>query len=186
MGKTPRQQLAAWLREQVAESDEVLLPDLAKRAVTAHASDSDFLAAWFADTGYAVAYTLATQVCAETRTRMEHETPAVSEMSTAKPRRGWLDQLEHVGDRYVRFGDLTREDLRTAIDERKAPALTELHRIGLMERLAGSLDVGQRVRDKFSEQDVDRWARHLKVKYSVSIPVPEKLATKQKEKEVAA
>jgi len=185
MGKTPRQQLAAWLREQVAGSDEVLLPDLAKRAVAAHATDSAFLAAWFADTGYAVAYTLATQVCAETRMRVGHDQPSTPETPPAPPappRRAWLDQLEHVGDRYVRFGDMTKEDLRSAIAERKAPALTELHRIGLMERLAGKLGAGQRVREQFSEEDVERWSRLLTVRYSVSIPVPEEVATKTAER----
>jgi len=131
MQKKPRQELAAWFRQQLAGAEEVLLPDLARKAVEARRDDLEFLQAWYDDTIYPVAYGIGVQVCAETRVpRIEHDTPSPVAATEGVPRRRWLDALEHVGDRYLRLGEMTKADLLRAAEERERPALTELHRVG--------------------------------------------------------
>lgn len=182
MPKTPRQQLSAWMRQRVADMDEVNLPDLAKRAVAAHRDDAEFLRAWFDDTAYAVAYTLATQIAADTRKPAIREEDAAPAAPSRRPAEGWFERLEHLGARYLRLGDMTRQDLLDFAVEREGPALTELRLVGLARKLAGKMaDDGKKVREVFSEEEIDRWDRLLKVKVSVSVPVPAKLKTASEE-----
>ena len=186
MSKTPRQQLSAWMRQRIADMDEVNLPDLARAAVEAHKADAAFLAAWFEDTGYAVAYTLGAQLAAQTRRPVLHQAPAPAPdpdvANPPAPRAGWFERLEHLGARYLRLGDMTRQDLLDFAVEREGPALTELRLVGLVRKLAGKMaDDGKMVREVFSEEEIDRWDRLLKVKVSVSIPVPAKLKTASEE-----
>jgi len=182
MQKKPRQELAAWFRQQLAGVEEVVLPDLARKAVAARRDDLEFLQAWYDDTIYAVAYGIGVQVCAETRVpRVEHDTPSQPAATEGAPRRRWLDAFEHVGDRYLRLGEMTKADLLRAAEERERPALTELHRVGLMRRLGEKLRGEQRVGEVFTEEQIDRWARLLKVKFTVTIPTPEKLTATSEE-----
>ncbi len=181
---TPRQRIAAWMRERIADADEVVIPDLARQAIAVHRDDLAFLQAWFDDTAYVVAYGIGTQLCQETRGNVlaRHVAPSATDAANpAVPRRRWLDEMEHVGIRSLRIGQMTKADLLIAASEREKPMLTELHRIGLFRRLADKMDDRQRVGEVFTDEQVDRWARLLKVKYSVTIPVPAKLATKHEE-----
>ncbi len=183
---TPRQRITAWMRERIADADEVVIPDLARQAIAVHRDDLAFLQAWFDDTAYVVAYGIGTQLCHETRGNVVayHDAPSAADAdgpNPAVPRRRWLDEMEHVGLRSLRIGQMTKADLLIAASEREKPMLTELHRIGLFRRLADKMGATQRVSEVFTEEQVDRWARLLRVKYSVTIPVPAKLATNEKE-----
>lgn len=182
MTKTPRQQLGAWMRQRIADMDEVILPDLARQAVEAHKDDQAFLQAWFADTGYSVAYTIGAQICADTRTATIDQEAAPAAQTERPPRTGWFERLEHLNDRYLRFGDMTKPELLAFAREREGPALTELRLVGLARKLAGQMaDDGKRVREVFTEEAIDRWDRNLEVKWKATIPTPEKLAPKQEE-----
>jgi hypothetical protein len=113
VSKTPRQQLGAWMRQRIADMDEVNLPDLARQAVAAHKGDKAFLEAWFEDTAYPVAYTIGTQICAETRVPTIDEEAAPAAQTERKPRGGWFSRMEHAGANYLRLGDMTKADLLT-------------------------------------------------------------------------
>lgn len=57
---------------------------------------------------------------------------------------------EHVGDRHIRLGDMTRDDLLQAAAERKARGAVELQRAQTLERLAQPLRDGQTVSEGWS------------------------------------
>jgi hypothetical protein len=183
MSKTPRQQLGAWMRQRIADMDEVNLPDLARQAVAAHKGDAAFLAAWFEDTAYPVAYTIGTQICAETRVPTIDEEAAPAAQTERKPRGGWFSRMEHAGANYLRLGDMTRADLLTMAEEREGQALTELRMVGLARKLAAQMaDDGKRVREVFSEEAIDRWDRLLEIKWTAKVAARAKLATTASDK----
>jgi hypothetical protein len=185
--KTPRQQLGAWMRQRIADMDEVHLPDLAREAIAAHRGDTAFLAAWFEDTAYPVAYTIGTQICAETRAPTIDEEAAQAARPARGLRAGWFSRMEHAGANYLRLGDMTKADLLTMAEEREGQALTELRMVGLARKLAARMaDDGKRVREVFSEEEIDRWDRLLEVRWTAKVAAPAALTVETKKSEEAA
>jgi hypothetical protein len=170
---TPRQQLAAWMRARIADMDEVILPDLARAAVDSLSADDAFLRAWFADTGYPVAYTIGAQIAADTRTAVVDEDAAAAARTERKPRANWFSRLEHHDGKYTRLGDMTRPQLLSMADERETGAVAELRFVGLARRLAAALpDDHTPVRAQFSEEQIDRWDRLTEVKWAAKLSTP--------------
>jgi hypothetical protein len=175
MDKSPRQVLSSWLRKEMVEADEIDMPALANRAVIHFRGDVAFLQAWAEDTLRPVAYTLGTQIAAQSRIpHVIHDEAAPDEPAEATKRTIWLDRLEHVGDRYVRLRSMGRADVLAWVEERRERGTTELHLAGLGEKLAAKMAEGQTVGEVFSDDEIDRWAKQLRVHVKVNIPVPAK------------
>lgn len=164
--------VTAWMKSEISERQEVVLPDLARATVDHFEADAEFVAEFFRENFYKIAYTLGMQVCATRReVRFVHEQAPIAPGVPA-PRPRWGQWLEHAGTRHIRLSDMVADDLRMAAEERRKRGETELHLAALWERLAMKLPEGKRVGDHFSEEEIDRWARLLKVEVKVSIPAP--------------
>jgi hypothetical protein len=176
VSKTPRQQLSAWLREQIDGQTQIDMPALADRAVAHFSVDVDFLRDWAADTLRPVAYALGTQIAQDTRVAsVTHSgAPAVA-TADKQPRATWLQRLEHVGDRYIRLGAMNKQEVQDWAKERRERGTIELHLAGLGEKLAAKMPEGKTVAEVFSDDEIDRWARLLTVKSKVTIDAPQKV-----------
>lgn len=175
MDKSPRQVLSSWLRQAMVGADEIDMPALANRAVVHFRGDVAFLQAWAEDTLRPVAYTLGTQIAAQSRIpHVVHGGVAPVEREEAPQRTIWLDRLEHVGDRYIRLRAMVRQDVLAWVEERRERGMIELHLAGLGEKLAAKLADGQTVGEVFSDEEIENWAKQLKVQVKVGIPVPAK------------
>lgn len=175
MGK--RQSETAWMKARIAGESEVHLPSVTKEAVAHFGGDDAYVRAFFAEHAYQRFYTMLTQICASTRVlSVTHEDEATDEPGEAREERPkWLSRLEHAGGRYIRLADMDKKALEAAAAERRQRGETELHLSGLWEKLALKLPAGRTVKEVFSDEEIDRWARNLKVQIKVNIPVPTKL-----------
>jgi hypothetical protein len=176
MSRTPRQQLSTWLREQIAQQKEIDMPALADSAVAHFSADVDFLRDWAADTLRPVAYTLGTQIAADSRVpSVHHAAPAPTGIEAMKPRPTWLTRLEHVNGRYIRLGAMTKQEVSDWAKERRERGTIELHLAGLGDKLAAQMPDDKTVAEVFTDEKIDLWARSLKVQVKVNIPVPQKV-----------
>lgn len=167
--------LANYLRATIADMAEVDLPALTQQAVEHFESDEEFVRQFFRENFYQRVYTIATQICATTRKDMvaHFETAQPPAPKEARPK--WLARLEHAAGRYIRLADMDRATLKAAAAERRQRGETELHLSGLWEKLAAKMPEDKTVKEVYSDEEIDRWARLLKVQVKVSIPTPTKL-----------
>lgn len=170
-----------WLEEAIdaaiAEAGEVHLPALVGALVARLVADTALFAAYCQAYAYQSLYTKAVQVVSKRRdVRVVHEAaaPGVPPAVPLHPRSSWLDRLDHSGERYLRLGDMYKPDLLASANEDEAQGLPHLMKAGLKRKLAAQLPDGQRVRERYKEDEIARWARILQVEWNVSIPTPAK------------
>jgi hypothetical protein len=161
-----RIQVRTWVREQIADADEVTLPALADEAVEHFVKDKRFIRALLDESLRPLVYDLARIEMGRTRGTVIRlgDTLATEEAIDKRSQTlagKWSRWLEHVNDRHVRLLDMTREDLLTAAGERRERAEADLKIADLWDRLAAHLEGGQAVRERFTPQEID--AMHEKV-----------------------
>lgn len=170
-----------WLEEAIdaaiEDAGEVNLPALVSGQVDRLLADAELFAAYCQEYAYQSLYTKAVQILSKRRdARVIHD--AAAEGATpdrVPPTRGtWLDRIDHSGERYLRLGDMYKPDLLASADEDEAQGLPLLMKAGLKRKLADQLPEGKRVREVYSDDQIARWARILKVNWKVSVPGPAK------------
>lgn len=184
--------VGGWIDDAIEGLSEVYVPDVAAAIVARVKADHALLAAFCDRYLYQAVYGLCLQRVARRRdVRTVHGTPAPKPGTKApapKPIITWLDRYEHCRGRHMLLGDMTKKDLYDAAKERADMGLPSLLQAGLLEQLARLLPEGKKVRERFTDDEIARWARMLKVEWKASIPVPKKKAPEpptDPEKEVA-
>lgn len=71
------------------------------------------------------------------------------------PSNRWWQWLEHVNDRHMRLAEMTREDLLQAAQERTTRGDHEMAIADLWQALASKLEDGQRVKDRFTSEEIE-------------------------------
>lgn len=148
------------LQDEHLERDGfVRLPDLTVETQHELNRDPDLLNAFVAESLHTIVYETAQSVAANTRNViLGDEVVNAAQVKTRanKLQRKWLMRLEHVGDRHIRLGDMTAPELIAAASERRSRALTEVRIARLQELLAVQLSEGQKVSDRFRENEIEK------------------------------
>jgi hypothetical protein len=144
--------------EALAATDEINVPALADEGAKHFLEDEAFLDGPIQDLIRSWVYTAVAQRVAKTRgivrlgdtvTTVEGAKRAVR----AKSNRLWR-LFEHVSNKHVRLPEMTREDLLAAAIERRKRGSAEYFYADLWETLAEKLEGGQRVRERFTADEV--------------------------------
>jgi hypothetical protein len=75
----------------------------------------------------------------------------------------WMGWMEHVGDRFIRLGDMTRRDLLLAAQERRRRADREYKIADLWEKLAAGLAEEQRVGEVYTIDQIQEVAEAISI-----------------------
>lgn len=153
-------QIDRWVKARLKDhnaEDEIRLPDIATEAVEHFLEDRAFLTGPIGDLIRASAYDAAAAFVKRTRGLVIFEDAVISttEAKQRAKRSPFFSWLEHAGDRHLHFLDMTREDLELAATERETRAETDLEVARLERALAERLEGGQRVRDRFSVEEIE-------------------------------
>jgi hypothetical protein len=155
--------------KELSEEPEIRLPEIADAACAYFLSDENFLKGPIADLIRLAAYDAAQRYAQHTRGVIPFGDSVITrEEMTKRARRSQFSVwLEHVGDRHIRFMDLTREELLVAAGERRGRAQTDLDVALLEETLADALESGQHVKDRFTEEEIEEVRASLERQKSI-------------------
>lgn len=182
---TPARQVAAYIRESIAGLTEVSLPDIAADTVAHFGGDQEFVMSAYLELFPSMAHRIAMQVVSELRgVRVSYEAhtedasgEAAKDAASKKPRRKWFDCLEYTGEKHIRVVSMTKVDLIAAAEIREQRGTTDIQIGGLWRKLARGMKDGETVGDRYKEEEIARWQQLLKVRFTVSVPLPKALAT---------
>lgn len=161
--------LARWVREHIDQEAEVNLPELVNEAITHFSADKTFLTRFLRENIRALIYDLVQGMVASSRgvdRVLLGDTVTTSDKITKRARSAsvFSNWLEHVDNHHVRLLDMTREELLIAATERIARGEAELHLANLWRTLAEDLEGGQRVRERFTAEEIEQVHASLKRK----------------------
>jgi hypothetical protein len=147
-----------WFRDATSDpAEEVKLGDIADEAVDHFLADQKFLHGPIADLIRMAAYDAAQRIVANTRNLVALGDTVVSREQAARRAKAsaFWTWMEHVGNRHIRLPEMTREDLLTAAQERRLRGQREMGLADLWESIADKLEGGQRVHERFSQEELD-------------------------------
>lgn len=153
-----RSKVRAWIREAIRDRGDVHLPTLAGEVVEHFRGDQEFVDAYLAETLPDIVYATAQAVLGTTRVRLADELVQPERLRAATPvlRSKWGHWLEHVGDRHVRLGDMTKGLLLVAAEERERRGDTEYVIARTWRHLAGAMETDwETVNQRFSAAEID-------------------------------
>ncbi len=154
-GPNYREQVVAWIHEQMINRTEVDLPEFAKEATAHFAKDRKFVAGLFGELAPQIIYDLCRRSISVNRWMLQPDIDGEPSPSPGVRPSRFEKWFEHVAEgRSVRLMDMTRSDLLAAAIERRKRGEHEIGLARLWTRLAGTLDEGERVRDQFTAEQI--------------------------------
>jgi aromatic ring-cleaving dioxygenase len=163
---SPRAQVARWVRAQIADREEVSIPDLRNQAIEHFEKDRAFMRSLLTAFMRTSLYDIVQHVVGSTRGLTLLGDTVVTEdgidqrVSAARASR-WDRWLEHVGDKHLRLMDMTREDVLQAITEREQRIESERSVVRILSAIYARLEGGQRVRERFTAAEIEQLRRSL-------------------------
>lgn len=146
------------VRIRIEGEDEISLSGMTDAIVALLAGDTDWLRMFAMERLRSSVYAQVQEAVARTRMNVIGDyaanTEAIEKRAQVFSQR-FLNWYEHAGDRHVRVMDMTREDLLLAASERRRRGDTEHRRAALWTRIAGQLEGGQKVGDRFTAEQLD-------------------------------
>lgn len=162
-GSGPRAQVRLWINEQIKGQSEVNVPEIAKGVIEHFKGDEEFIAAFFDEMLYPIAYDTVIDVVKRTRgaanvVQLGDEMVGRDEVKQRGKRLSsrWNSWLEHVGDKHVRLMDMTKTDCVAAKILRTDRGEHELRIAALFDALAVRLEDSQKVKDAFTPQEIEK------------------------------
>ena len=159
---------AGWIADQLTTMAEVRLTDLTARAMDEWGDD---FALWQEMLPRLVYEEVQRQVARQRQAADRRARAAARATATASEAvqhlvhhqervAAFMDRFyEHVGNRHIRLGDMTRDDLLEAAAERTIRGRSELARAEVFRRLADPMRPGETVRQAWSPDTlVDLWS----------------------------
>lgn len=157
---TPRARVRLWLREEIAERDEVHRPALVDEAVAHFGNQDSFVRRFLRDSLKPVVYELASQEMARTRGEIVELGDDVVTRGEFKRRARrnfprFSSWMEHSGGRDIKLTEMKRADLALTLKERGGRHRTESHILVFERHLFDHLRGEERVRDRYTLPDLD-------------------------------
>lgn len=147
--------LAQWVRAQIAGKDEVDIPQLAKATLNHFRPNATFIDALVDEVFPDMVYEMVRSVLASTRLIEAGDVMIAPAKLKARAASRWDRWLEHTGEHHVRLMEMNRPQLLAAANERKDRGMHEMRLSKLFRKLAGSVGVGQVVKDVFSPEEIE-------------------------------
>lgn len=148
-----------WIREQIKDSDQISIPEVADKAVERFLDDRVFIRSFLTDMLRPMIYWRAKKVVAATR-GLTLAGDQILDLGSVEERskqiaHKFVNWVEHSGERSVRLMRMTRNDLQLAAQERRKRGIQELHLSDLWTELAKRLEADQVVEDVWSPEEIE-------------------------------
>lgn len=162
--------IAEWVQyyiDALPENDSVIMGEIADLALEHFLHDRAFIRGPITDLIRMAALRAAQDAGRRSRIHLSASpnavfaaTPVSPDGTRVKPAPSnrWWQWLEHVNDRHMRLAEMTREDLLQAAQERTTRGDREMAIADLWQALASKLEGGERVRDRFTPEEIEALA----------------------------
>ncbi len=157
-----RAEIRTWIDDQLAGEDEVEIPALALKCARHFQRDATFTEQFLKDNMQPLIYEIARRQIGELRGRAAITLGDTVMSTEAMDRQAerlaqkWHGWFEHVDGRSVRFMEMSKADVRVAIEQRRTRAAGDTVVADLLTAIDAKLKDGQKVKDVFGTDEVER------------------------------
>ncbi len=160
-------EVARWIRDAIADRQEVSLPELADAAMAHFKQQPKFAERWAAETFRPFAYEFTQKVCGQTRRLVHHgdtyiERQTLREKLEAVRSTNWLHWMEWTGVGHKCLADMVAADLQAAAELRRRSGDAEHFRADVWDAIRTALPTGKRVGDVLTNAQIEALADRVR------------------------
>lgn len=157
--QTARSRIREIVKIRIEDEDEISIPNLTDSLVALLRGDEEFMEEFVQSALRSEVYTQVAAAIGASRKLIQMGDVAMTKEAVEKRAQSFatrfLGWFEHSGSRHVRLMDMTREDLLVSAGERRKRGQREYRIAELWTQLAGGLEGGQRVEERFTAEQIE-------------------------------